>query len=203
MENQRNLKRLLNVLNKKSSIINIILEQFIKSYNFIDEDPFVIPVKYTNYNISIGIYTEDEYINDIHLGIGDDIEYILEIEKELDIIIKVDEFISNPFNFFSSINKDLNEILDALISEIKKNTCSFCYRIEKECCSICKKYEAKTIECPICFDDTKKDLVVSLPCCRNDIHVLCLNSWYKSNESCPLCRNEDYIDFIEEIKRIN
>jgi hypothetical protein len=49
----------------------------------------------------------------------------------------------------------------------------------------------KESECPICFDQLKKDdnVVLKCPDCLNCIHSECVTKWLSYNKNCPLCRS--------------
>jgi hypothetical protein len=57
----------------------------------------------------------------------------------------------------------------------------------------------KSLECGICLspkDDNavNNDLLfytTITPCCKNDVHLLCLKIWLKQKVSCPFCRKEN------------
>ncbi len=52
-------------------------------------------------------------------------------------------------------------------------------------------------ECPICFEflDNSNDYII-LKCCKKNVHISCLNSWYNKNNinnnlSCFLCTQKN------------
>jgi hypothetical protein len=52
-------------------------------------------------------------------------------------------------------------------------------------------YIDKESECPICFDQLKKDdnVVLKCPDCLKCIHSECVSKWLEYNKNCPLCRS--------------
>lgn len=55
------------------------------------------------------------------------------------------------------------------------------------------------IECCICLEQCQIQEDIKMKCCNQNIHKSCLLDWIiskKSNENCPLCRN-DILDIVE------
>ena len=45
------------------------------------------------------------------------------------------------------------------------------------------------MECPICFEEFEnKKKIVTVDCCKQKIHLLCLMKCVDLNQSCPFCR---------------
>lgn len=56
-----------------------------------------------------------------------------------------------------------------------------------------------TIECIICLNTISKNEIFTLTCCKNDVHIYCLNDWVKKNITnknigkCFICSQENSI----------
>lgn len=56
-----------------------------------------------------------------------------------------------------------------------------------------------SLECGICFSYRDKNPDANtlfsyptiIPCCKKDIHLLCLKTWFRQKVSCPFCRKEN------------
>ncbi|CAL1384200.1 unnamed protein product [Linum trigynum] len=49
--------------------------------------------------------------------------------------------------------------------------------------------EQITTECGICLEEYRAgDQLWELPACRHDFHVACLGEWFRSQSTCPYCR---------------
>lgn len=46
------------------------------------------------------------------------------------------------------------------------------------------------MECPICLNTTNNTVFAELPCCRQNFHHRCLQSWLELHNTCPYCRSE-------------
>lgn len=48
-----------------------------------------------------------------------------------------------------------------------------------------------TFDCPICMEECHEMHSVVMPCCKNKMHKLCDDKWYKKgNKACAMCRTE-------------
>ncbi|XP_050365842.1 RING-H2 finger protein ATL5-like [Argentina anserina] len=50
-------------------------------------------------------------------------------------------------------------------------------------------HELEQLDCPVClseFEDGERGRV--LPNCKHAFHIECIDTWFKSNTNCPLCR---------------
>ena len=43
--------------------------------------------------------------------------------------------------------------------------------------------------CSICLCDLSNSDIVQTRCCKNKFHSKCYNTWFLTNNTCPLCRN--------------
>ena len=56
-----------------------------------------------------------------------------------------------------------------------------------------------TIECMICLNDISCNDYITLTCCKNDVHIYCLNDWIHQNitkkniSKCFICSQENII----------
>lgn len=49
----------------------------------------------------------------------------------------------------------------------------------------------KEMECAVCLSETVEgDKIRILPKCNHGFHVDCIDMWFQSNSTCPICRNE-------------
>ncbi|KAI0696634.1 hypothetical protein BC835DRAFT_1250107, partial [Cytidiella melzeri] len=45
-------------------------------------------------------------------------------------------------------------------------------------------------QCPICFEDYEaSDAVLRLPKCKHWFHKPCIQEWFKTASTCPICRD--------------
>jgi hypothetical protein len=64
-----------------------------------------------------------------------------------------------------------------------------------------------TIECVICLNDISNNDCFTLTCCKNDVHIYCLNDWVNKNitkkniSKCFICSQEN--SMIETIVSYN
>ncbi|GLJ09592.1 hypothetical protein SUGI_0112450 [Cryptomeria japonica] len=52
-----------------------------------------------------------------------------------------------------------------------------------------KNYNEQGLECPIClseFEEKEKGRI--LPACNHSFHVDCIDRWFESQSTCPICR---------------
>ncbi len=57
----------------------------------------------------------------------------------------------------------------------------------------------KSVECGICLSSKDETAVensllsypITMPCCKGNVHLLCLKTWFQEKISCPFCRKED------------
>ena len=63
------------------------------------------------------------------------------------------------------------------------------------------------IECVVCFNDISLNEHYTLACCKNDVHICCLNDWVQKNiaktniSKCFICSQEN--DIIETMVSYN
>lgn len=50
-------------------------------------------------------------------------------------------------------------------------------------------------QCIICLDETNKDTIIKLNCCKNTFHLNCFKTYMKSRViyCCPICRDDNLI----------
>ena len=65
-------------------------------------------------------------------------------------------------------------------------------------CFICLQYKKKRIQ-PVHLISLQPEAQCS---CDAIVHAECLETWYKKSDKCPICREEQYSDFISEEENI-
>ena len=71
-----------------------------------------------------------------------------------------------------------------------------------------------TIECMICLNDISCNDYITLTCCKNDVHIYCLNDWIHQNitkkniSKCFICSQEniilqDIVSYNSPILKVN
>lgn len=67
-----------------------------------------------------------------------------------------------------------------------------------------KSTDADRLDCAVCLSDFEDDeTMLLLPQCNHGFHVDCINMWFFSHSTCPLCRNTVVSDGISSIHNNN
>ncbi|GLJ09581.1 hypothetical protein SUGI_0112320 [Cryptomeria japonica] len=92
---------------------------------------------------------------------------------------------------FSRPNSSIELVVDDQDSRLEKTVVEsfpvFVYQ--------CKNEEENGLECAVClseFEEEEKGRI--LPACKHRFHVDCIDMWFDSHSTCPLCRTDAQVD---------
>ena len=83
-----------------------------------------------------------------------------------------DDIILQSFEDSNSPSNVDTEYLTRFIKSLKKT------KIKKE------------TQCNICFEDIQKNTSIYKLSCNHSYHINCIETWFKQNLSCPICRKQ-------------
>jgi len=95
--------------------------------------------------------------------------------------------------------KYIKSLYEFIYEEEERTATNRVYQLKKYCYSCSEKDISKYIdnyetkegdgECPICFCEYEPNIKVSKLRCDHIFHSNCIQKWFKSSGTCPMCRN--------------
>jgi hypothetical protein len=113
------------------------------------------------------------------------------------------DYFMNAKHITEACFTQINERLDAVsgsdvISEELSNAFKRLNTTDK-----CSKFDRKEREigeedeCPICYDYLSCGEIKSCPDCKQYVHLLCIQKWLETKNTCVLCRSTEWKQFLK------